>query len=218
MINDFKLGLKIIKYGLNLKGCVFVSVLFVTLGIFMDVAVPESPINGMYIGMGGMMMVQLICSVSVSAMVQSSSRKRQLQTSVPAIVCGGYLLLSNTISILAKFIGFKFLEWELADIANGILFSAVLVVLMVLYMGGALKAFWQATICFCIFYVVYYSLSMSLKFWNGGSPFILPIGAAVAVSYVMVIVATVLMYFLFAAMYKRDFSRQNFETQLKRAK
>jgi len=218
MINDFKLGLKIIKYGLNLKGCMALSIIFLIMGILMDFVVPSSPMNGVYVGMGGMMMVQLICSVSVSSMVQSSARKKQIQTSVPAIICGGYLLLGNTISLIAKFAGMNILEGDLTEVANGIVFTAGLMVIMVLYMGGAMKAFWQATVCFFVVYLSFYFLSTSLKFIEGGEPMLMPIEIAVILSYVMIIVSTILMYFLFVALYKRDFSKQNFEAQLKRAK
>ena len=218
MINDFKLGLRLIKYGLNMKGCLAISIIFMIWGILMDFALPESPVNGMFVGMGGMMTAQMICSVSVSTMVQSSARKKQLQTSVPAVVCGGFLLLGNTLSLIAKIAGLKVLEWELAEVANGIVFNVVLMIIMVLYMGGAMKAFWQATVCFTIVYLGFYFLAMSLKFIEGGAPVLLPLEVAVVLSYVMIIVAVILMYFLFVAMYKRDFSKQNFETQLKRAK
>ena len=218
MINDFKLGLKLIKYGLNLKGCLIVSVIFLIMGIIMDFGMPAAPINGMYVGMGGMMMVQLICSVSVSTMVQSSNYKRQMQTSVPAIIGGGYLLLANTFSIIVKFLGMKMLEWDLSVIANGIIFNAVLTVIMVLYMGGALKAFWPATICFMIVYFAYYSLSSAFNFMEADVPLLVSIELAIVISYVVIIAAIILMYLIFVAMYKRDFSKQNFETQLKRVK
>jgi hypothetical protein len=49
-------------------------------------------------------------------------------------------------------------------------------------------------------------------------PFNLSIEAAVVISYLIIIVASVLIYFLFLALYKRDFSKQTFEMQLNRAK
>ena len=225
MINDFKLGLKIIKYGLNFKVSVIVSVLMLVLGCLMDAAIPESPINGIYVGMVGMLIVQLICAVSVSTMVQSSSRKRQLQTSVPAIVCGVYMLFGNTISIISRFVGLQLrfaspdievLDWGLSDIANGILFNALLMAIIALYMVGATKAFWQATVCFIIIYLVYFFFSIST--FMEEIPFSMSIEAAVVISYLMIIVASVLIYMLFLAMYKRDFSKQTFEMQLNRVK
>jgi len=206
-------GVVILHFGYTMLGNIFLI-----MGIIMDFGVPAAPINGIYVGMGGMMMVQLICSVSVSTMVQSSNYKRQMQTSVPSIVCGVYLLLANTFSIIVKFLGMKMLEWDLSVIANGIIFNAVFTVIMVLYMGGALKAFWPATICFMIVYFSYYSLSSAFNFMEADVPLLVSIELAIVISYAMIITAIILMYLIFVAMYKRDFSKQNFETQLKRAK
>jgi hypothetical protein len=223
MINDFKLGFKIIKYGLNFKVSVIASVLMLFFGCLMDVAIPGTPINGLYVGMVGMFIMQMICSVSVSTMVQSSSRKRQLQTSVPAIVCSVYLLFGNTISIILKLVGLKVRlvdaevwDWEMSYIANGILFNALFMVIIVLYNAGATKVFWQATVCFIIIYLVYFFFSTSSLMEE--IPFNLSIEAAVVISYLIIIVASVLIYFLFVAMYKRDYSKQTFEMQLNRAK
>lgn len=216
MINDFKFGLKIIKYGLNVKGSIIVSIFFLILGIIMDFTVPYSPINGIYVGMGGMMIVQMICSVSVSTMVQSSEHKRQIQTSVPVIVCGGYLLVGNTISILTKLVGMHFLEWNLSEISNGIVINAVLMAIIALYMAGAFKFFKIATGVFFLLYLAFFFLASSVNYMEEIE--LLPFEIAVVFSYMMIIVAMVLMYLLFVAMYKRDYSKQTFETLLKRAK
>lgn len=216
MINDFKFGLKIIKYGLNVKISVIVSIFLLIIGILMDLAAPSALINGPYVGMGGMFIVQMICSVSVSTMVQSSEHKRQIQTSVPVIVCGGYLLVGNTISFLVKLAGMLFFELDLSEVANGMVFNAVLMAIIALYMAGALKSFRIATVCFSVCYLLFYFLMSSVYYMEGVT--LLPFEIAVVFSYVMIIVVMVLMYLLLAAMYKRDFSKQTFETQLKRAK
>lgn len=216
MINDFKFGLKIIKYGLNVKMSLIVSVFLLIIGFLMDIAAPSAPINGLYVGIGGMFIVQVICSVSLSTMVQSSEYKRQIQTSVPVILCGAYLLVGNTISFLVKLAGMCFFELDLAEVSNGMVFNAVLMTIIALYMAGALKFFGIATGVFVVCYLAFSFLSNSVNYMEG--VMLLPFEIAVVFSYVMIIVAMVLMYLLFLAMYKRDFSKQTFETQLKRAK
>ncbi|MBP3677710.1 MAG: hypothetical protein J6I97_05120 [Agathobacter sp.] len=218
MINDIKLGLKVIRYGLNVKGCVIISVVFLLMGILMDFVVPAAPMNGLYIGMGTLILVQTICSVSVSTMVQTSSLKRRLQTSVPSVVGGLFLLLGNTVSILVKFVGMKVFAWSSAEVANGIVITAVLIVIIVLYMSGAMKVFWPATISFFIIYLLFFGFSSKMSFMTSEKPLLLSIEVSVVLSYVMIIAATALMYFIFVATYKRNYSKQNFETQLRRAK
>lgn len=216
MINDFKFGLKIIKYGLNVKMSLIVSVFLLIMGFLMDIAAPSAPINGLYMGLGGLFIVQAICSVSVSTMVQSSKYKRQIRTSVPVILGGAYLLVGNTISFLVKLAGMRFFELDLAEVSNGMVYNAVLMTIIALYMAGALKFFWIATGIFFICYPAFFYLANSVHYFEG--VMLLPFEIAVVFSYVMIIVAMVLMYLLFVAMYKRDYSKQTFETQLKRAK
>lgn len=222
MINDIKLGLKVVRYGLNVKACVVISIIFLLIGILCDFFVPSAPINGLYIGMGAMLFVQMICSVSVSTMVQTSSLKKRLQTSVPAFAGGAFLLLGNTISILAKLAGLNMLkDWSTeGEVASGVIITTILMVIMVLYMTGAMKLFWLATVGFFVVYLLFFSFSNKVSFMmTSESPFaIIPLELAIVLSYVMIIVSAALMYLIFTATYKREYSKQNFETQLKRAK
>lgn len=223
MINDFKLGIKIVRYGLNKEASVVVTILFLLLGAFMEFVAPHLPLTGLYMGMGGMLLIQMICSVSLSTMVQTSSRKKRLQTSVPAIVGGVYMLLIHTLFLAIKCIScalvtrevFQFNIWE---VGNAIMMNALLMAIIIVYYAAALKAFWSSTILFFIVYVGLYSGYIPHNFLVETQAAIFPLGVAIAVSYGIVVIAAVLVYGLYKALYKKDYSKFAFETALKRAK
>ena len=99
MTNNLKMGFKALKYGLNFKGNFFAMLLFLVLGFIMMFASPTKILGSVYNSIGAIMVVQLINSVSVSAMVQTSPYKKKLQTIIPALHAGSYLLIINTLNI-----------------------------------------------------------------------------------------------------------------------
>lgn len=223
MINDLKLGCKAIRYGLNLKGNLIVVILFLVLGCIMEFMVSDMIFGGMYVGLGSMMIVQLIHSVAVSGMVQSSPYKKRLQTRVPAIVGGVYLFIVNTFAIVLKLVGTYVqsggVEWATAGVSNAILLSGIMMMILVVYMSVALKLFWPATIAFFILFFSYYGFSEKLLvMMDTEATMILPIELSILVSYLIVLLGSIIMYLIFLATYKLDYSKITWEASLKRAK
>ncbi len=225
MINDLKLGFKVIPYGLNFKGSIFSFLLFMVLGFVMEVSTPDMGLGGLYIGMGSMLVIQLIHSICVSTMVQTSPYKKKLQTVIPSIIGGGYLLVANTVGLIAKWIGFQSnnmrngirFDGENA-FAHMVLFSSLMMIVVMLYMGAALKCFWPATVIFFIVFVgLYASTTVSVAIGETGV-ISLPVEAAILISYVSIVLGSVLMYWIFKAMYKMEYSKITFDAALKRVK
>ena len=218
MINNLKLGLRVVKYSLGAKRCIVVGVICMVFGIVATIGAPREGINGAMFGMAAMIIAQLLCSISASTMVQSSPCKRKLQTSVPTTVCGASMLLLQTVSLIALLLGAKLNHVELEELANPLVFNAIYMVLMCLYMAGAMKVFWLATVCFTFVFLVFFHLVM-VSFIIEKVPLVtLSFGASVAVSYLLLIIAIVLMYIILLATYKREIAKQNFESELKREK
>lgn len=223
MINDLKLGHKVIKYGLNLRGNLIVVILFLILGCVMEFMIPDMIFGGMYVALGSMMIVQLVHSVAVSGMVQSSSYKKKLQTCVPTMIGGGYLFIANTLIIVLKIVGMYVksggTEWATAGVSNAILLSGIMMIILVVYMSTALKLFWLATIVFFIIFLSYNIFSEKLLAMMGvEATMIMPIGLSILVSYLVVLLGSVIMYLVFLATYKLDYSKVTWEAALKRAK
>lgn len=227
MIKDIKLGWKVLRYGLNLKGSIIAGVIFISLAIMWELLMPAlataNATSETFMAIGALLIAQLIHSVTVSSVVQTSPYKKKLQTRVPALLGGIFILLGHTWLIGIKYLGFTLWEgmqgWS-PRIPTGIVFEAIPVVLICLYMGASLKAFWPSTIVFLILFMGTTILGnlWTIRTDDEGYQALLSQPAAIAVSYVIVIAGIFAMYGIFCAMYKREYSKITFETALRRAK
>lgn len=226
MIKDIKLGWKVLRYGLNVKGSIIAGVIFISLAIMWEVIMPPlataNTTSEAFMAIGALLIAQLIHSVTVSSVVQTSPYKKKLQTRVPALLGGIFILIGHTWLIGVKQLGLIFwnesMEWP-EQLAISILFEAIPVVLICLYMGASLKAFWPSTIIFLILFMGTSTLGNMWMFRiDEQTPAPMSIPAAIAVSYLIVIAGIFAMYGIFCAMYKREYSKITFETALQRAK
>ena len=86
MLKDIKLGFKLLRYGYKLKLNVIMLVLFAVIGIASDIMSKGTTIiGGVYFMMSGMFTFQLIMSMDVSELIQSTSLKKKLQIYIPVI-------------------------------------------------------------------------------------------------------------------------------------
>lgn len=77
MLKDIKLGFKLLKYGYKLKLNVIMLVFFAIFGIASEIfSKGTSIIGGVYFMMSGMFTFQLIMSMDVSELIQSTSLKK----------------------------------------------------------------------------------------------------------------------------------------------
>ena len=78
MLKDIKLGFKLLKYGYRLKLNVIMLVFFAIFGIASEIfSKGTSIIGGVYFMMSGMFTFQLIMSMDVSELIQSTSLKKK---------------------------------------------------------------------------------------------------------------------------------------------
>ena len=222
MMRDLKLGFKIMKYGLGVKAIIFALVVCIIASVFISMLVPFG-LGGLYLGMAVMMVTQLVFSVSVSTMVQTSPQKKRLQTTVPTLISGIFLLLCNTLNLLFAWLGylrmqnntnsFFIITMEPGELEAGIIFASGMMVFIMIYAHCSMKYIWVSTIVFLIlFYTGFHYLRVGEIVYP-----IMPTWVAVLISYGIVVAGCVLMYGISCVTYKKDFSRQTFETQLKRA-
>lgn len=216
MINDFKLGIQVLKYGLNLRAAVIGTVILLVMGVILEIMAPLIAINGLYTGMGGMMVMQTICSVSVSSMVQTSALKKRLQTSVPVIMTACYILVVHTVFLLIKWIGCQtFHLVELSELSYKIVLEAIMLVIIVMYNAVALKKFLFPTIVFTVTYLGIYVYSVKHIMIMETDP-LLSVEWAIVISYVILLVGCGVLYGVLSALYKFSYNKMSFETQLKR--
>lgn len=222
MINDLKMGFRVLKYGLSFKASIFAIIIFLILGCAMELLGADMPLSGAYTAISALYMAQMIHSFGVCSMVQTSPYKKRLQTIIPAYVTFISLVVVTTFQLVIKMAVNHLFERTEAELSNSILFTAIIMSVVTLYVGGAFKAFWPSTVLFTIGFMVVYSVSVyymfKLRHQENAITMVLPLGVSILVSYLMIIVDCIFIYFMFLALYKKEYSKITFGTALKRAK
>ncbi len=223
MIKDIKLGLSLMKYGLNYRMTIFGVLFSLAMTVFIEWLLPVSIIGAMTLSLMPLLIVQLIYSVSVSTMVQTSPCKKRMQTTVPtvfAIVCG---LVTNTIVIIPQWLRYQqeknntnpflTITYEPGEYETGYLFSALFLVWLLLYTTWSMKNFWLATIIMMggFWAVKTYAEQGQLIY------IIMPEWLAIVLSYVIILLGCVLFYITTCVTYKQPYSDITFNSLLKRA-
>ena len=127
-------------------------------------------------------------------------------------------MILNTIIVGMKLLMAHLKQTPVSDIAANILIASFLMVIVMVYMGFAMKTFWLSTIVLivaCTICGVFLGIELGLErftSWN------VSIGAAIVISYLAVVVGCFLMYLISLAFYKKDYSKTTFDSALKRAK
>lgn len=223
MMKDIKLGCKLLEYGLNVGGSTFSLVLCFVLVVLMELILPITALSSLWIGIGAAAVVQLVHSLTASQMVQTSPYKKKLQTTIPTLIVGGYMLIAHTLSLILKWIGYQrimgmsnpdfIVEFEPYEFSNAIIWAAFLMMFITLIIGLSMKCFWVAMMIFGAVSVWFYTGMNGVEMVY----FAIPEPLAVALSYVIILAGCGLIYLIFCLTYKKDYSKMTFETALKRA-
>ena len=138
MLKDIKLGFKLLRYGYKLKLNVIMLVFFAVFGIASDIMSKGTTIiGGVYFMMSGMFTFQLIMSMDVSELIQSTSLKKKLQIYIPVMSSTVINLVIFTFLVVERVI---LIQYGVADKTQLIytLFTIDvlgIIVFMVLFMG-----------------------------------------------------------------------------------
>ncbi len=225
MINDLKLGIKMMKYGHSAKLSFVAGIVLMVFGLVfsvMGMLVKFSFPGGYFIMMSVLLLLQLISTVNASYLVQTSPAKKKLQTSVPAVVSvtmmvAGYLLNLVTVGV-ASLCSSK-AAGAVETACNQLIYSAVIMGVIMLYYGACYKKFIAATIGFMvIFFIVYQPMISGELYWNF-MPFADPIGnfaLTALMGLIIILVSGLLEYLLSLALYREPISKLALGANLRR--
>lgn len=169
MINDLKLGIKIMRYGYGLKTNIILGLVFLACGVLLTI-INYNALGGIYMLCAGMMPVQVISSVGMSNMALASPCRKRLLTAIPTVImCGG---------IIAGYIVEDLLVLALACIYPDRFPSACAVmemtivsaVLIMIYFPISYK-YMLASIMFILVFtgvIIYGSFAMDFSFFDKG--------------------------------------------------
>ena len=213
MINDLKLGIKLMRYAYAVKTNVALAILMVALGVVMTLGVnlsgEASKIPGGYVIMlAPMFLTQMLSSVSVTNMAQASSAKRRLQTSVPTAINLFSTLLGYVIVSIAEYICVAVLPERRGIICGELFFIAIISALLIIYASVAYKYFVISVILLTSAFSgsVYFKnlIGWGTKLFAGMKHlFAFTLFAGI----VIIVAACVLHYFITLALYKVPMSK-----------
>ena len=162
MMNDIKIGVKMLRYAYGLKTNLVQGGIFLMLGIFYSIQGSMGNhfrgnlvfFGGLFLSCIGMLPVQMVYSLSMSDLVRTSPARKRMQTSVPVLLhCSATFLIYLAECLLCVIRGL----WkpELAEnMGRDILGIALITAFMMLYLGICYKYFIAATLvvvpCLCL--------------------------------------------------------------------
>lgn len=221
MLQQIIYGFKLAKYGLKFKMQVAFSIIFLLCGIVVEfVDRGRNMLGGFYIVLSAMFTLQLIISLDISTMVQTSPYKKKLQTSLPILTSTPVMLLSYTVVVFIR-LYYIYLDpviscdWESrAQVKTGLVAIILLLFMASAYMGVCYKYFVAAFIglMLCVFPTSYF-------FYSSSSFAVIeqfPIAAVVIFGYLMILAGQGISYLLITLTYKKELSRYAFGAAMKR--
>lgn len=213
MINDLKLGIKLMRYAYMVKANVAIAILMVVFGVFVTLGVNLSGVasnmpGGYIVMLAPLFLTQMLSSVSVTNMAQASSAKRRLQTSVPTAINLFSTLLGYFIISIAEYICVAVLPERREIICGELFFIAALSALLIIYASVAYKFFVISILLFvpAMMGSVYFrnAIGWGTKLFAGMKHLF---AFTVVAGIVIIAAACVLHYFITLALYKVPMSK-----------
>ena len=202
MIKDIKLGLSLMKNGLNYYGAIADILTGIGASVLFLFLIPVGLFSGLFIGMGVTVGAQLIYSLSVSTMVQSSPYKKRLRTTVPTWIAVISMLIANTLCILMEGLIYLITKnntnpymqviYEIGEHEWYIVADAVMMVYFLLFMVAGIRFFWISILLGCGGFRLFLSFMEGVEF----SYLNISLEAAIILSYVIVLLGCGIMYVL----------------------
>lgn len=215
MFKEFLLALKLARYGLQFKMQVTMAALFFVVGIIIEIVTKGSSyLGGFYIFLCTMFVFQLIVSMDVSTLIQSSAMKRNFQIKYPYIASVPIMFTVYTAVVI-----FHFIHGATADADTLAKQCKVIVTLgiaffgTIIYLGITYKYMVVGSVVFCLVMIPFLSIAQAdygpiNEFFNIG---LVP---ATIVGYAFVIAGFVISNLLMKAFYKKDISEWAFKNAL----
>ena len=164
MINNWKLGIKFLRYAHGIKINLIIGIIMLLLNIPVTIAgiMSENQLMGGYMLMCvSMLATQMLYSLSASNMVLTTTYRKKLQTSIPAALTCGNMMLMYLINVLINGI-LALTQGTVRDSAGTeLIILALMMVLIMVYMGSAYKYFTVSSLFLCLLLPVFMNLGLS---------------------------------------------------------
>jgi hypothetical protein len=218
MKNQIKIGIKLWKHGLCCKTNIATAILFLLIGLAMELSSWESSyLGGFYLVLSPMIIAHLIISTDVSTMVQTSPYKKKIQTSMPVLVCTPGMLAAYTVVVLFSWHRLHVLPGGdiegAAAVRSHLISVIVLLFFAAVYMGVCYKYFLVSVLLLTAILVPLIVISQYTAYvWADG----MPTAAIVAFGYLAILAGQFLSYLCSCLFYKKELSRNAFGSAMRR--
>lgn len=208
------------KYGYKIKMNVIMMVVILALGIVAEISSKgTSFLGGFYLMMTGMFAYQLIMSMDISEMVQSSAAKRKLQVGLPVVASTVVYLASYTFLLVERVI----LIYQNPQSKEELLYTlfTILLIMITVYIFSSIcyKYFVAGFILFLILFIAVDTGAVIL--WNNGiGAWLCQIGLGwlAVLGYAVVLLGGGIEYLLGSLLYRKPLSEFAFRGIFKDAK
>lgn len=211
MINDMKLGIRLLRYGYGIKTnlvlvivCVAVDMLFFAL----ELAGISTPLDGYMLLACAMVPEQILFSLSAVDLVLGSPVRRKLQTTVPAVMSLCTMLAAYLIIILKKAVIALIHPDKTAQSAMWLVYLAFLAAYIMAYTGVMYKSFLAFVVMmFMLSGIISFSMMPVLRSnFLGENMVSLARGALIGV--ILILAGGALEYALSVLFYKKPVSKK----------
>lgn len=212
MIKQIKMGIQTMRYTYGIGMSVAFMIMFLVLGILLNVLSKDSGAGNVFILVTGMWPVQLINSLPVSGMVQTSPWKKALETSVPALVGFASFLLCYLLVLVFALVGRSYAEEsDMAELAGSLIMGGAVVFFLMVYCGFAYKFFVSATMIFIIVFLG------GTYFLSNGGPLYevflhllsdMPLYGAILIGLLEIAVGALVQYGISLLVYRKPMSKK----------
>ena len=214
------MGFQLMKYGYKIKMNVIMMVVILAFGIVAEISSKgTSFLGGFYLMMTGMFAYQLIMSMDISEMVQSSAAKRKLQVGLPVVASTVVYLASYTFLLVERVI----LIHQNPQSKEELLYTlfTILLIMITVYIFSSIcyKYFVAGMILFLILFIGVDTGAVIL--WNNGiGAWLCQIGLGwlAVLGYAVVLLGGGIEYLLGSLLYRKPLSEFAFRGIFKDAK
>lgn len=221
--DDLKTYVMLMKHGVNVKLTMALMVLFIFVGIIIELGVVFMDTSGrLMVDFGALILLcaamypmQLLMSANLSTMIQASAYRKRLHTAAPVLLCLGCNLAVLAAILLIRGLGVWAMPHRAAEIMRG-LADVGLLVLGIDILASVLYKFFYLSMA------IYVVLCSSLGFTTGYRQVLaermdivrrwlgMSAPAAIAFCLAMVFLGAAVQYLLNRAVYKHPLSRAAF--------
>lgn len=220
MLKDVKLGFQLLKYSYRLKSNIMISGAILLIGVLVEIlSKGTSLIGGVYFMLAGMFVYQLIMSMDISQMIQSTGMKKRLQLTIPVIASTLVYMGIYTFLVIERAV-LIYQGVADRDVLMYTLFNIIAVIFtMFLFTSICYKYYVVGLIVFLVTFLIAFS-GLQMASSSDFAAFIcnMNYGIFVVLGYAVILFGAALEYFIGKLLYKKPLSEFAFRGMFRDAK